>query len=424
MDKNAKRFMVFTEKLSAFSEGELSEGVWIHASPKGEFKHPVYGEVAIDDERIARFVRNFENNVFGQDVPIYYEHFGMDQAKGMKAAGWINEMEQRDDGMWWKVKFSEQATAEIKAGEWRYFSPEWYNEWTDPETQVTHKDVAVGGALVNQPFYKNMVPLNFSELAAEVANEVADWEHSEPGSGPTPREDDPDDTNAQGVRGPSPDVEPDPDAYDVEDSMEEFLKKLGELLKLEGEPTEDTVLAAFAEYVNEAQPIRDAIATANEQQTFSERFPAEFARMQALEESDRANKAQAFSDKYATARVVKTSGEGDDVVTTPTPYGFSGLAIEKIKDLHLAFSTNTLTEKHISDVFDAMLNNGMVDYSEHGSSRVTEMPATPEDAKMAFAEKVREVVREDQVDQAAAVRIAGEKYPELAKAYAEATRTK
>ena len=43
---------------------------------------------------------------------------------------------------------------------------------------------------------------------------------------------------------------------------------------------------------------------------------------------------------------------------------------------------------------------------------------------MAFAEKVREVVKEDQIDQAAAVRIAGEKYPELAKAYAEATRAK
>ena len=80
MDK--KRFMVFTEKLSAFSEGELTEGVWIHASPKGTYKHPVYGEVTIDDERISRFVRNFNNNVFGQDVPIYYEHFGMDPAKG------------------------------------------------------------------------------------------------------------------------------------------------------------------------------------------------------------------------------------------------------------------------------------------------------------------------------------------------------
>lgn len=421
---DTKRFMVFTEKLSAFSEGELSEGVWIHASPKGKFKHPVYGEVAIDDEKITRFIRNFQNRVFGQDAPIYYEHFGMDKAKGMKAAGWILDMEPRDDGMWWKVKFSEQATTEIKNGEWRYFSPEWYNEWTDPETQVTHKDVATGGALVNQPFYKNMVPLNFSELAAEVANEVADWEHSEPGSGPTPRPDDEDDTTTQGVRGPSPDVEPDPDAYNVEDSMEEFLKKLGELLKLEDEPTEDNVLAAFSQYVNEAQPIRDAIATANEQQTFSERYPAEYQKLQEQDAFIRNSNAKAFSDKYATARVVKTTGEGDEATTESTPYGFSGLAIDKIQKMHLAFSEGTLTEQHLSEVFDAMLNNGMVDYSEHGSARVTEAPATPEDAKMAFAEKVREVVKEDQIDQAAAVRIAGEKYPELAKAYAEATRAK
>ena len=146
MDK--KRFMILPEKLSVFTDAELNNGVWIHASPKGTFKHPVYGEVSIDDERITRFVRNYENNVFGQDIPVYYEHFGMDKAKGMKAAGWIQGMESRDDGMWWNVKFSEQAATEIKNGEWRYFSPEWYDEWTDSATQMTHKDVATGGALL------------------------------------------------------------------------------------------------------------------------------------------------------------------------------------------------------------------------------------------------------------------------------------
>src|SRR6185369_2677371 len=153
------------------------------------FEHPLYGTESIDEGRIDRFIRNYTNNVFGQDVPIYYEHFGMDASKGMKAAGWVTGMERRDDGMWWSVKFTDEATKEIKAGEWKYFSPEWYDEWTDKEALVTYHDVPAGGALTNQPFYKNMVPLNFSELAAEVAslpatNEVADWEHSEPGSGP------------------------------------------------------------------------------------------------------------------------------------------------------------------------------------------------------------------------------------------------
>lgn len=419
-----KQFMVFTEKLSVFSEDELSDGVWIQASPFGEYKHPLYGDIAIDEPRVDRFVDHFRNNVYGQDIPISYEHFGMDTSKGMKAAGWVTDMERREDGMWWKVNFTSEATKEIKDGEWKYFSPEWYEEFTDKATEVTYADVAAGGALTNQPFYKNMVPLNFSELAVEVANESADWEHSEPGTGPTPRTDDEDDHDTQGVRGPSPVVEPDPDAYDVEDSMDELLKKLAELLKLEGEPTEEAVLAAFTGYVNEAQPIRDALDTATEQQTFAERYPVEYERLQEQDKFIRAANAQAFSDRYATARVVKTEGEGDDVVTIDTPFGFSALALEKIKDMHLAFSEGNLKESHMAEVFDAMLNNGMVDYSEHGSARVDDEPDTPENAKQAFAEKVREIVANDQIDQASAVRLAGEKYPALAKAYAEATRAK
>ena len=425
-----KRFMVVPEKLSAFSDSELTDGVWIQATPLGIFHHPVYGEELLDDVRIDRMVTHFDEGIYGQDVPIYYEHFGMDSAKGMKAAGWVTATERREDGMWWNVKFTEEAITEIKNGEWKYFSPEWNEEWTNPETRTTYTDVIAGGALTNNPFFKNMVPLNFSELAAEVAslpatNEVADWEHSEPGSGPTPREDDEDDTNAQGDRGPSPTLEPDPDAYDVEDSMDEFLKQLAGLLKLEGEPTEETVLAAFTERMEQVAPITDALDEANEKQTFSERYPSEFAKMNQMESRIREADAKAFAEKYMTARVVKTEGEGDEQTTTATPYGFSALAIERIEKLHKAFSTNAITEKDISDVLDAVMDNGLVDYSEHGTTRVEDTDhLEPESVKSAFAEKVVAIVREDKVDHAAAVRIAMEKHPELARRYAEATRSK
>ena len=424
-----RQFMVFTEKLSVFSEDDLTKGVWIHAAPIGEFTHPLYGKQTIDDSRVDKFIEKFKKNVYGQELSISYEHFGMDKSKGFKAAGWVVDMERRNDGMWWNVKFTPQAASEVKNGEWRYFSPEWYPEWTDPQTEITHTDVPAGGALTNQPFYKNMVPLNFSELAAEVAslpatNEVADWEHSEPGTGPTPRTDNDDDTNANGDRGTSPDVTP-PEQDDVEDSMEELLKKLAELLKMEDDkPTEEAVLAAFSERVNQTQPIVEALEKANNVVAFSEAYPTEYAKMQELEKSDRESKAQAFSDRYATARVVKTEGEGDEAKTTDTPFGFSALATEKIKDLHLAFSEGQLTEAHITGVLDAMLNNGMVDYSEHGTARVEETPADEETVKQAFSTKVAELVREDKLDHPTAVRIATEKHPELAKAYAEATRTK
>lgn len=424
------RMMYTTRELCAFSAEELKGGVWIHAAPLASYSHPLYGDQTIDETRIDRFIQNFTAKTYGQDIPINYEHFGMDPAKGYKAAGWVTDIASRDDGMWWQVAFTDEATTEIKANEWRYFSPEWYEVWTDPVTQVKHLDVPSGGALTNQPFFKNQVPLNFSDLAIEVAslpatNEVADWEHSEPGSGPTPRPDNDDDTNAQGDRGSSPDVEPDPNEFVTEDSMDELLKKLGELLKLEGEVTEETVLAAFSEKLAEAQPIVDALESAKDAQAFSTRYPAEFARMQELEASDRENKALAFAARYADKRVVKVTGEGEETVTESTPYGFSALAVNKIEDLHKAFSTNALTEDHITDVLDAVLTNGMVDYSERGTARVEDHAIdTDDEVKKAFSEKVVAIVREDKVSHAAAVQLASDKHPELARRYAEATRTR
>lgn len=424
------RMMYTTKALCAFSSEELKGGVWIHAAPLASYTHPLYGDTTIDETRVDRFIQNFKANVYGQDIPINYEHFGMDASKGYKAAGWVTDIDSREDGMWWQVKFTDQATEEIKANEWRYFSPEWYEVYTDPITQVKHLDVPSGGALTNQPFFKNQVPLNFSDLAIEVAslpatNEVADWEHSEPGTGPTPRPDNDDDTNAQGDRGTSPTLEPDPNEFVTEDSMDEFLKKLGELLKLEGEVTEETVLSAFSEKVAEAQPIVDALEDAKTAQAFSTRYPAEFARMQELEASDRENKAKAFAARYADKRVVRVTGEGEEEKKEDTPYGFSALAVDKIQDLHKAFSTNELTEDHITGVLDAVLTNGMVDYSERGSTRVEDHTLdTDDDVKQSFSSKVVEIVREDKVSHAAAVQIASDKFPELARRYAEATRTK
>lgn len=423
------RMMYTTKALCAFSSDELKGGVWIHAAPLASYTHPLYGEQTIDETRIARFIQNFNDKIYGQDIPINYEHFGKDPAKGYKAAGWVTDIENRDDGMWWQVAFTDDATKEIKANEWRYFSPEWYEVWTDPVTQVKHLDVPSGGALTNQPFFKNQVPLNFSELAIEVAslpatNESADWEHSEPGSGPTPRPDNDDDTNAQGDRGTSPNVEPSPDDY-VEDNMDEFLEKLGQLLKLEGDVTEETVLAAFSAKLNEAQPIVEALEDAKNAQAFSERYPAEYERLQRQDARIREMDAKAFAERYANERVVRVTGEGEEEKREDTPFGFSALAVSKIEDLHRAFSTNELTEDHITGVLDAVLTNGMVDFSERGSARVEDHTLdTEDDVKRAFSTKVVEIVREDKVSHSAAVQIASDKFPELARRYAEATRTR
>lgn len=396
---------------NAFAEAsvlELTAGKEIQALPYGEFDHPLYGTVTITPEVAEQFKRNFDENVYKQEIPITFEHFGMDASKGMKAAGWVKSVRVADDGVFWTVAFTEEAAKEIKDGAWKYFSPEFYDVWEDPETNMLATYVIVGGALTNRPFFKGMVPLNFSELLTPVPGTVGEHagiEHSEPGT-TDEREDDPEPPNedGQGTRGPSPVIEP-------EDKMEEFLKALRDKFGLAEDADQEAILVAASTVMDEVTPLREALKSAEKVQAFSEQFPAEHKRMLELEASERKNKARAFAERYENKRLVE--GEGDDA--KPTPFGFSALTVQNIEKMHLAFSEGKLTQEDIEGVLESLLNTGLVDYSERGTS-VTPDEGT-ENTPQAFAEKVAAIQSEDKVDYSTAIRLAAERHPELAKAY-------
>jgi Mu-like prophage I protein len=91
-----------------------------------------------------------------------FDHRG-DVAKGGKAAGWIDYAEVRSDGLWLNVNFTAEALAEVRAGAWRYLSPEFAPSWADPRTGVVHTDVLMGAALTNRPFLRDLAPIAASE---------------------------------------------------------------------------------------------------------------------------------------------------------------------------------------------------------------------------------------------------------------------
>lgn len=419
----SERFTV--QRLKSFSTASIAElqaGKEIQAIPYGEFPHPLYGDVSITPEIASTFKRNFDDNVFGQELPIYFEHFGMDSSKGLKAAGWVKGVRNGDDAEYWTIAFTEEAAKEILDGAWKYFSPEWHDVWMDNDGMI-HTYVAVGGALTNRPFFKGMVPLNFSELMA--SSEEWDKEHSEPGSGqpPVPHQEDDDALDAPGTRGTTPDV-----TYTEEElqqlearSMEEFLAKLRLALGLTEDKKEEDVLVAMSGLVAEVKPLREAAEKADKRMVFSEQYPAEFARMAALEEAERKGAAKAFADRFALRRLVKTEGEGDEKKEIATPFGFSAATITALEDMHLAFSEGKMTHTHMENALDSLLQTGLVDYSERGSSIVPEDKplVEAEAAPKAFAELVASIQVADKVDRAVAIQMAAEKNPELFKAYRE-----
>lgn len=151
------------------------------AMPYGEYDHPIYGKINLTIDKAKAMAQNIVNRVRGTDLDIDYDH-KQDAAKGSAAAGWVQAAEAREDGLWLTVKWTKGAWDAIKAGEWRYFSPEFHDEWTHPKTKEVHKDVLFGGALTNRPFLKDIMPLNMSELFEEQANQ-----QQEEGTGMDPK---------------------------------------------------------------------------------------------------------------------------------------------------------------------------------------------------------------------------------------------
>src|SRR6478752_4132072 len=160
---NSACFLVDISKIK-FDE-TAGKGTWIQAMPYNKYQHPVYGEIDLNPERGARFVANVKANVRGQDLDIDYDH----KEKDGKAAGWVHDAETRSDGVYLNVEWTPPALQAIKNKEYRYFSPEFDDEWTDPRDSITYKDVLFGGALTNRPFLKGILPINLSEVFADVS---------------------------------------------------------------------------------------------------------------------------------------------------------------------------------------------------------------------------------------------------------------
>src|SRR3954470_7549337 len=128
--------------------------------PLGKYKHPFFGEININEERVKRFADNVNNRVRGTDLDIDYDH----KMTSGEAAGWVTAADARADGLYLLVDWTPKARQSIREKAYRYFSPEFTDEWEHPKTGAKHKDVLFGGGITNRPFLKDIAPVNASEL--------------------------------------------------------------------------------------------------------------------------------------------------------------------------------------------------------------------------------------------------------------------
>jgi len=128
----------------------------------GEYQHPAYGKINFTFDRIKRFADSVKNKVRGIELDIDYDH-KTDPARGNEAAGWVKDAKVEGDALFLLVDWTKTALEKIKEGAYRYFSPEFQDDWTDAKG-VKHQDVLFGGGITNRPFLKDLLPVNLSEL--------------------------------------------------------------------------------------------------------------------------------------------------------------------------------------------------------------------------------------------------------------------
>jgi hypothetical protein len=158
---------------------QMEDGhIWIEALPARTYHTDAYGDVPITLSKLEEMVQNFKDGIRGQEIATDFEH-GLDRAKGYKASGWYRDFDIRPSSadarvpsLYARIELTEEAKAEIKDNQWKYFSLDWDDAYSDSEMKDDSiPNVIVGGGFTNRPVAKHTMPINFSETMWEELDE-------------------------------------------------------------------------------------------------------------------------------------------------------------------------------------------------------------------------------------------------------------
>lgn len=126
-------------------------------------------EQIVDGTAIYKIVRNFREESRRENFPgllVDYEHFSYDSGKSSEAAGWITDLQERMDGVWARIRWSDAGRAAVTNGRYRLVSPVWLARDVEDLGGGRVRPLRLDSvALTNSPNMKGMVPLSNRDLA-------------------------------------------------------------------------------------------------------------------------------------------------------------------------------------------------------------------------------------------------------------------
>ena len=172
LDLNAVPLGVENKKEGEEPMFNLPDDGWYQIAPKGEHPHPSTGLVqVIDDAALESIVNRFGEEKKADNFPgllVDFDHFSQSGNTASEAAGWIVDLDNRDDGLWAQVRWTDKGKEAVANGRYRLASPVWRlsdcEELGNEKVRPMRLDTV---ALTNQPNLKGLVPLS-NDLRAEV----------------------------------------------------------------------------------------------------------------------------------------------------------------------------------------------------------------------------------------------------------------
>jgi phage I-like protein len=151
---------------------EIPADGWVQIAPYAEILAPLSRPGAepvpvmqvMDRATAERIATRFRDEAAAQanfpGLLVDFDHFSHDEDKSTRAAGWIDQVEAREAGLFAHVRFSASGQAALEGGDYRLFSPVLAFEAREYRPGERVRPMALlRGALTNDPRFKGMIPL-------------------------------------------------------------------------------------------------------------------------------------------------------------------------------------------------------------------------------------------------------------------------
>lgn len=146
---------------------EAGDTVELQIARVGKWDHPMYGEIEITKDSIDEMKQNFDDNARWIEIAVDENH-----EWNHRALGWFRKVTKKgEDALFATIELTKKGAELLTEWAYKYFSPEIVFNKHDEESWEIIKNLLIGGAFTNRPFFKAMQPLLANEdFWSEAAN--------------------------------------------------------------------------------------------------------------------------------------------------------------------------------------------------------------------------------------------------------------